>query len=62
MVIQSELKSFAISIHTVPESPYHDLVPLGQPILLRIEQGMGPSLSLTVPLFTLSTAEKRILA
>lgn len=25
---------FAISIHTVPESPYHDLVPLGQPILL----------------------------
>ena len=29
---------FAISIHTVPESPYHDLVPLGQPILLRIDK------------------------
>jgi hypothetical protein len=28
---------FATSIHAVPESPYHDLVPLGQPIKVRID-------------------------
>lgn len=29
---------FAISIHAVPESPYHDLVALGQPIKVRIDK------------------------
>ena len=29
---------FATSIHSVPESPYHDLVPLGQPIKVRIDK------------------------
>jgi hypothetical protein len=29
---------FAVSIHAVPESPYHDLVPLGQPIRVRIDK------------------------
>ena len=29
---------FATSIHAVPESPYHDLVPLGQPIKVRIDK------------------------
>jgi hypothetical protein len=28
---------FATSIHAVPESPYHDLLPLGQPIKVRID-------------------------
>ena len=30
---------FAVSLHCVPESPYHDLVPLGRPILVRIDKG-----------------------
>src|SRR5437879_4204931 len=29
---------FATSIHAVPESPYHDLLPLGQPIKVRIDK------------------------
>lgn len=29
---------FATSIHAVPESPYHDLVQLGQPIKVRIDK------------------------
>jgi len=29
---------FAISIHAVPESPYHDLVPLVQPLRVRIDK------------------------
>lgn len=29
---------FAISIHAVPESPYKDLVPLGRPILVRVDK------------------------
>ncbi len=29
---------FATSIHAVPESPYRDLVPLGQPIKVRIDK------------------------
>lgn len=42
---------FATSIHAVPESPYHDLVPLGQPIKVRIDKasaGHSPLLAVAL--------------
>ena len=30
---------FATSIHAVPESPYHDLVPLGQSMVSQVGSG-----------------------